>query len=283
MLARRVGLLPPHRVVYPNGGLSPRKALAYAADGFAVGMHVNTGCNNVLPMDFARIFGRDLYAFPTKYPGLPPQRGSRTHCIAWSDWVSTPIRIDLSYYYWPGSWIQNRPGFLTGSGLPMRFADLDGSMIDVCQAASHLVNESGMRFPSAIETQLDRALGPQGYAFETHYDFTDEFDKQLTRAAKARGVPLVSVQQLLDGQIAWNGTVLTFEALVDRRTGTMLRGMVPARILGKELFAISRDGLPVDHDTETIKGFAYAMFPVQSGVYRLVYGGRQISDASSIR
>jgi hypothetical protein len=60
VLARRVGMLPRHRVVYPNGGLSPRKALAYAADGFAVGMHVNTGCNNVLPMDFARIFGRDL-------------------------------------------------------------------------------------------------------------------------------------------------------------------------------------------------------------------------------
>lgn len=63
----------------------------------------------------------------------------------------------------------------------------------------------------------------------------------------------------------------------------MLRGMVPARTRGKELFAISRGGLPVDHDTETIKGVAYAMFPFQPGVYRLVYGGRQISDASSIR
>ncbi|TDW20673.1 hypothetical protein EV128_12422 [Rhizobium azibense] len=96
--------------VYPNGGLSPRKTLPYAADGFDVGVHVNTGCNNVLPMEFAWILGRDLYAFRTRCPGLPPQRGSRTHCIARSDWVSTPkveahhgIRIDLSYYYWPGS------------------------------------------------------------------------------------------------------------------------------------------------------------------------------------
>jgi hypothetical protein len=180
------------------------------------------------------------------------QMGSRTHCIAWSDWATTPkvearygVRMDLGYYYWPGSWIQDRPGFMTGSGLPMRFADLDGSMIDVYQVASHLVNESGM--------QLDRALGPQGYygAFGTHYDFSGDFDRQLTMAAKARGVPLVSVQLLLDwtdgrnnshfAQIAWDGTALTFEAFVDRRTGTMLRGMVPARTGGKSYSPAAMD------------------------------------------
>jgi hypothetical protein len=50
---------------------------------------------------------------------------------------------------------------MTGSGLPMRFADLDGTMIEVYQLPTHLVNESGMGFPSAIEAQLDRALGPK--------------------------------------------------------------------------------------------------------------------------
>ncbi|WP_341486585.1 Ig-like domain-containing protein [Pararhizobium sp. A13] len=288
--------------IYTNGGLSPREASAYAAEGFDIGVHVNRGCNNLLPMDFARMFSRDLYEFRIKYSDLPPQAGSRTHCVAWSDWASTPkvearygVRMDLSYYYWPPFWIKGRPGFMTGSGLPMRFADVDGSMIDVYQVASHLVNESGMRFPSAIETQLDRALGPQGYygAFGTHYDFSDGFDRQLSTAAKARGVPLVSVQQLLDwtdgrnnshfAQIAWSGTALTFEAFADRRTGTMLSGMVPARTDGKEVFAISRDGLPVDYAIETIKGIAYAMFPVETGGYRVTYGRREITHASHAR
>ena len=112
----------------------------------------------------------------------------------------------------------------------------------------------------------------------------------MTTAAKARGVPLVSVQQLLDwtdgrnnshfAKLARDDTALTFEAFADRRTGTMLRGMIPARTAGKALYAISRDGLPVDHETETIKGVAYAMFPVETGKYRVVYGGREISDAS---
>ncbi len=288
--------------IFTSGGLSAKEASAYAAEGFDIGVHVNTGCNNFMPTDLAGIFSRELYAFHSKYPDLPPQTGSRTHCIAWSDWASTPkvearygVRMDLNYYYWPGAWIKDRPGFMTGSGLPMRFADLDGSMIDVYQVASHLVNESGMRFPSAIETQLDRALGPQGYygAFGTHYDFSDDFDRQLTTAAKARGVPLVSVQQLLDwtdrrnnahfAHIAWNGSSLTFEAVADSRTGTMLRGMVPARTAGKEIFAISRDGQRVSYKTETVKGASYAMFPVEPGVYRLIYDLRQISDASSVR
>ncbi|MCV9967460.1 Ig-like domain-containing protein [Pararhizobium sp. BT-229] len=287
--------------IYTSGGLSPEEARAYVAEGFDIGDHVNKGCNNLLPSDFATIFSRDLHAFRVKYPDLPPQRGSRTHCVAWSDWASTPktevrygVRMDLSYYYWPGSWIKGRPGFMTGSGLPMRFADLDGSMIDVYQVVSHLVNESGMPFPSAIETQLDRALGPQGYygAFGTHYDFTDDFDTQLTAAATARGVPLVSVKQLLDwtdgrnhshfAHIAWSGDVLTFDAHADKRTGTMLRGMVPARTGRGVVFAISRDGMPVDYGSETINGIAYAMFPVATGTHRVTYGPQQITDASDV-
>jgi hypothetical protein len=288
--------------IYPTGGLSASKARAYLAEGFDIGDHVNKSCSNSSPSNFARIFSRDLFAFRDKYPDLPPQTGSRTHCIAWGDWASTPktearygVRMDLGYYYWPGSWIKGRPGFMTGSGLPMRFADLDGSMIDVYQVASHLVNESGMSFPSAIDIQLDRALGPKGYygAFGTHYDFSDGFDSQLITAAVARGVPLVSVQQLLDwtegrnnshfSDIAWSGDTLTFDAFADRRTGTMLRGLIPAQSGGKKVSTISHDGLPVVYETKTIKGTAYAMFPVETGYYSIIYASGQITDVRDVR
>lgn len=230
---------------------------------------------------------------------MPAQTGSRTHCLPWSEWASTAkvearygIRMDLNYYYWPPEWIKDRPGFMTGSGLPMRFADLDGTMIDVYQLPTHLVNESGMGFPSAIEAQLDRALGPEGYygAFGTHYDFTDDFDRQLTAAAKARGVPLVSARQLLDwtdgrnnshfAHIAWSDSILTFDAFADPRTGKMLRGMVPARSGGIEISGITRDRMPVDYKTETIKGAVYAMFPVESGTYQVSYDRSQTADAN---
>ena len=59
------------------------------------------------------------------------------------------------------SWVQDRPGLFTGSGMPMRFADLDGTMIDVYQAVTQMTDESGQTFPFTIDTLLDRALGPQ--------------------------------------------------------------------------------------------------------------------------
>ena len=64
----------------------------------------------------------------------PRPTTQRTHCIVWSDWVGTPrvelahgMRLDGNYYYWPPGWVLDVPGMFTGSGMPMRFADTDGS------------------------------------------------------------------------------------------------------------------------------------------------------------
>ena len=51
----------------------------------------------------------------------------------------------------------------TGSGMPMRFADVDGTMIDVYQATTQMTDESEQSYPSTIDTLLDNALGPEGY------------------------------------------------------------------------------------------------------------------------
>jgi hypothetical protein len=85
------------------------------------------------------------------------------------------IRLDTTYYYYPPSWIADQPGLFTGSGMPMRFAALDGTMIDVYQAATQMTDESGQTYPLHIDTLLNRALGPEGYygAFTAnmHTDF----------------------------------------------------------------------------------------------------------------
>ena len=49
----------------------------------------------------------------------------------------------------------------TGSGIPMRFADLDGSLIDVYQATTQMTDESGIDYPAHIDALLDKALGPR--------------------------------------------------------------------------------------------------------------------------
>ena len=67
----------------------------------------------------------------------------------------------MNYYYWPDSWLKGRPGFMTGSGLPMRFTRADGQIIDVYQQETHLVDEVffSTEQPNAIDGLLARA-GP---------------------------------------------------------------------------------------------------------------------------
>jgi hypothetical protein len=249
-----------------------------------MGVHVNTNCANWTPQTLDSFFTNDLSSFASKFTSLPPQKTNRTHCLPWSDWATHPkvefdhgIRLDETYYYWPPEWVQNRPGFMTGSGFPMRFADLDGSVIDVYQAATHLVNENGVIYPDGINSMLDKALGPEGYygVFGTHYDYRpDGFEMKLLNSAKARNVSLISAQQLLtwlDGRNAssfgnptWNGTQLGFSITVGAGANN-LYAMVPNQTPGGHLTSLTINGSSVAFTVETIKGRAYAVFRAASG------------------
>ena len=64
----------------------------------------------------------------------------------------------------PASWIGgSKPGFMTGGGFPMRFADLDGTTIDVYQADTNMTDESGQTYPCTVNSLLDKRGRPEGY------------------------------------------------------------------------------------------------------------------------
>ena len=121
------------------------------------------------------------------------------------------MRLDGNYYYWPPGWVLDVPGMFTGSGMPMRFADTDGSLIDVYQSTTQMTDESGQTFPFTINTLLDRALGATGYygAFNANMH-TDAVNSPgadaIVASAKARGVPVVSAQQMLTWLDGRNGS-----------------------------------------------------------------------------
>ena len=141
--------------IYPDTPIAPAQAAAYAAQGFEIGVHVTTDCANyTLPSltanytnDLAAIRGHVSTVCPrprpiarTASPGAttPPRPTWRSR---------TGIRLDTNYYYWPASWVNDVPGMFTGSGMPMRFAQADGTMIDVYQAATQMTDESSQSYP----------------------------------------------------------------------------------------------------------------------------------------
>jgi len=286
--------------IFPHTPLSNSQAAAYDAQGFEIGVHFDTGCQDYTPASLESVYNSQLQSWSLAFPSLPPPRTNRTHCIVWSDWATQAeveaahgIRLDTNYYHWPGSWLQVN-GFMTGSGIPMRFARLNGSVIDVYQAATQLTDESDQTYPDAAITLMDNALGPQGYygvfTANIHTDHstgsTQLWAEQIVDAALARGIPVISARQLLtwlDGREAssfnnlnWNNGVLTF-SIAPGPGANGLQAMLPATAGTRGLTALTRNGNPVNYSLQTIKGVSYAVFTAQSGNYQATYATSGVS------
>ena len=260
--------------------------------GFEVALHVNTNCADWTPTTLPGFYTGQMTDFFAKFPSIAPLRTNRTHCIAWSDWATQPkvelangIRFDTNYYFWPPGWVNNAPGFFTGSGMPMRFADLDGTMIDVYQSTTQMTDESGQTYPFTIDTLLDRAIGSTGYygAFTAniHSDGSTESQASaIVASAQARGIPVVTAKQMLtwvDGRngssfqsVSWGSGVLTFGIAVGAGANG-LQAMVPTAAAVGPLTSLTRSGVSVPFTRQTIKGIEYAVFTADPGTYQASY------------
>jgi hypothetical protein len=279
--------------IYPATPLGNATAAAYEADGFEVAVHVHTNCGDYTPGNLNSFYVTQLQEFRTAFPNVSAPVTNRMHCIAWSDWDTQPlveishgIRLNTSYYYYPGSWITNRPGMFTGSGWPMRFARTSGEIIDSYQATTQMTDESGQTYPFNVDTLLDRALGPLGYygvfTANMHTDnVTVPGSDEIVQSALARGVPVVSARQMLewlDGRngssfsnMTWAGNILSFQIQVGAGADG-LRALVPSSTPLGALTGVQRDGAAVPHTLQTIKGVEYAVFAAQPGSYQVAYG-----------
>ena len=210
----------------------------------------------------------------------------------WSDWASVPkaerengIRFDTNYYYWPGAWVQNRPGMFTGSGFPMRFADADGSLIDVYQAATQLTDESGIdvrraHLGAARRRARARGLLRRLHGQHAHRQADNPGADAIVAEATARGVPVVSAKQMLawlDGRNGSSFRGLSFTrgrlrfAVAPAAGARGLQAMVPARAATGGLIGLTRDGEHVDVTRRIVKGIDYAMFDAAAGDYVATY------------
>ena len=272
--------------------LSAAQAANYTAQGFEVGLHVNTNCADFTPTSLDTFYSQQISQFGSSYAGIPAPITQRHHCIAWSDWVTAAktqlkygIRLDTSFYFWPPGWAVNRPGHFTGSTMPMRFADLDGTLIDVYKAPTQMTDESGQTYPFTSDALLDAAIGPPGYygvfTVNSHTDTaTNPVSDAVVPAALARGVPVVSSVQMLKwldarnsssfSGLAWSGNQLTFT--ISPGSGAIgLRAMVPMNSSGGVLTSITGPSGPVAFTASSIKGLSYAFFSAAVGTYTATY------------
>lgn len=278
--------------IYNNTPISNSTATAFEAQGFEIALHPTTDCVNWTESSLNSAMSSQLAQLAIQLPGISAPVTNRTHCMAWSNWagsakvsVQNGIRMDMNYYYWPDTWVQNRAGMFTGSGMPMRFADLDGTLVDCYQMVTQMTDESGINYSTFISSLLDKAIGSEGYygvfTANMHTDSATHIGSStIIAAAKARNLPVVSARQMLnwlDGRngssfsnIVWNNNELSFtvNALIN---AYKMQGMLPLLSADGMLTAITRNGSPVTFTVQTIKGIQYGFFEATTGNYVASY------------
>jgi WD40 repeat protein len=283
--------------IYPNTPITDSQVAAYNSQGFEISLHLNTGCDNFTASSLSSFYTQQLSQFSSNYPSLPTPVTQRHHCLVWSDWSSTPevelskgMRLDTTYYYWPPIWVLDRPGFFTGSGMPMRFAKTDGTAIDVYNATTQITDESGQSYPYTIDTLLNLATGSDGYYgvlnVNAHTDINGSTSQSISdgvvSAAKARGVPVISARQLLtwlDGRnnssfdsLSWNSSSAQLSFSITKGGGANgLQALLPTRSADRILSGITRNSSPVTYTVAGIKGIEYAIFSGDAGSYVASY------------
>jgi hypothetical protein len=287
--------------VFPGTPISDAQAEQYTAAGFDIGVHVSTECNDFTDSELSEDFTEQFAAVAAQLPSIPSPVDNRTHCVPWSTWVGEVtselahgVRLDNNYYWWPPQLAANNPGLFTGSGMPMRFAASDGSLIDVYQAPTQITDESGQPEPSTINTLLDNATGPLGYyaviSVNAHTDSADSPTADaVVASAQAHGVPVISARQLvtwLDARdrssfqsLKWSTGTLTFTIAADP-SAVGLQTMLPATSLAAPFTAaspgtvrtITVNGSAVPFTIQSFKGLDYAVFAARPGTYRATYG-----------
>ncbi|MGJ0483987.1 MAG: N,N-dimethylformamidase beta subunit family domain-containing protein [Methylomicrobium sp.] len=279
--------------IYTSTPLTNTQAANYTAQGFEVGLHINTNCDNFTPASLETFYTQQITDWQTKYTSIPAPITERHHCIAFSDWITAVqtelnhnIRLDTNYYFWPPEWVNNQPGAFTSSVMPMRFTDLMGNMVDVYQATSQMTDESGQIYPFTIDTLLDRALGSLGYygayTINAHTDVaTETASDAVLDSALSRGVPIVSAAQMLRwldgrnsssfGSLTWSGGSLSFT--ITRGTNANgLQAMVPTNSGTTRLISLTGPSGAIQPALQTIKGVEYAFFSAAAGNYTATYG-----------
>ncbi len=292
--------------VFPSSFTDSQGAL-YTSQGFEMGLHIDItsspvfgnsgdiGINWTSLSQLDSLYTSELNTYNSAFPSIPTPSTVRTHAIVWSDYDSQPqvefshrIRLDTNYYYWPGTWVLDRPGMFTGSGMPMRFAKLDGSLIDVYQAATQITDESSQTEPKTINALLDGATGASGYygAFtvNAHTDGANSaVSDAVIASAKAHNVPVITADALLrwtDGRnasnfdnLAWNdaASTLTFTQVVGVGASG-LQAMLPMQSgTNLNLSTITVNGNPVAFTQQNIKGINYAFYPATAGSVTVQY------------
>jgi Calx-beta domain/Bacterial Ig domain len=274
---------------------------AWRAAGHEIGLHPY-GYADSLTLDGGYQIAENYHA---QMEWGTPSATVRSHMVEWQGWtdaanvaLSHGKTMDVSYYTYGPS--VTRPdgsqahGYVTGSGLPMRFIHQAGSVLPVYQQVTSLIDEQLVQGPYSENLTVPAALAVShqliddsqagGYSAITtqfHIDYylmshVRPWVEGTLQYAASLGIPLLTTQEWLqhtqsrvDTQITnliWYsaGRRLDFRVAVPA-TGRPMSVTLPSNHQGDALTTVRVDGATVSWTPLTASGQALAVIVVAPG------------------
>ncbi len=249
------------------------------------------------------------------YGPIPPT--VRTHRVQWTGWVETAriqasygMRMNLDYYHWgplflnnAGNWVN---GHFTGSGLPMKFIDEQGRVLNIYQqltqlADDHLLNlhfggVAKLSAGAAVEifrTMAQRSLGGEYAALcaQFHVDPFAVGGQHFAEAvywlentldyAVSHNIPIWSAREWLaftevrhDAKVEaihWDAPAgrLSFRFATRESPAFKLAVMVPEQHGQLTLKQVQVGEQSVDFEKQRVGGIDYGLLPLAAGTHQI--------------
>jgi len=282
--------------------INPSTVKEWRADGNEVAIHYNDVPNYANPTysNMNTVFDAMTANFRNAY-GISPKT-VRNHWVVWCSKDSAQrkqfaeqaaieekygLGLDCNYYQFGGNkvypnWVGD-VGHFTGSGIPMKFADVTGRILDIYQSNTQLPDETWleMNIESKSKILIDRSLDEENYTYinaNYHTWYWPECREPGLRVldyCKSRGVPIWTAERVYEflkmkdeasfSNLKWSGNTLTFllSSAIDNRDG--LTFLLPENHDGSKISSIKVDGRTIKLTKNIIKGYEYAFITISPG------------------
>ena len=174
-------------------------------------------------------------------------------------------------------------GHFTGSGLPMKFADTKGKILDIYQSNTQLPDETWLKenIENKSKTLIDKSLDDENYTYINanyhtwYWPETRTSGLKVLDYCKSKGVPVWTAERVYDflkmkdeasfSNLTWKDNRLSFTLNSTLKHSDGLTIMIPVIFENKRIKEIVRDGKIQSFIIKTVKGHNYAFVTVEPG------------------
>jgi O-glycosyl hydrolase len=205
------------------------------------------------------------------------------------------IGMDINYAHYDNGSDQGhflgsmgeKQGNYTGSGLPLKFADMNGDVVDIYQHLNNVYDQQYMEHKDSVgffecfKGIMDHSLNDEVYSYVGVKCHNDEYFfsrgplTKMLRYANEKQVPVWTANKLLRflkakdeasfSNITWSNNRLSFAITSSLSHESSLTCMVPYYQGNKRPAAVSVNNKSITFSTRKINGGNYALFTVKPG------------------